>query len=51
MYEIFDRVTGEVVATTKTKAGARRVADRRDRAYGCYRYAIREAGTNRTILH
>lgn len=37
-YEIIDRQTGRVVGTAKTLQGARRSVDRRDNAYGAYRY-------------
>jgi hypothetical protein len=37
-YEIVDRQTGKVVATAKTLKTALRAVDRRDNAYGGYRY-------------
>lgn len=40
-YEIIDRKTGAVVGTAKTLPGARRSVDRRDNAYGGYRYTHR----------
>lgn len=40
-YEIIDRHTGAKVATAKTRAGASRAVDRRDNAYGAYRYSAR----------
>lgn len=40
-YEIVDKQTGRVVATAKTRAGADRAVDRRDNAYGAYRYSVR----------
>lgn len=43
MFEVYDRVTQQVVATVKTKEAARRSVDRRDNAYGCYRYSWRYA--------
>lgn len=42
MYEIVDRKTGQVVSRCKTLAGARRSVDRRDNAYGAYRYMARK---------
>lgn len=47
MFEVYDRVTKVVVGTAKTREGARRSVDRRDNAYGSYRYAYRVAGSNR----
>lgn len=40
-FDIVDRHTGKVVATAKTRAGASRAVDRRDNAYGAYRYTAR----------
>ncbi len=37
-YEIVDRHTGKVVGHAKTLSGALRSVDRRDNAYGAYRY-------------
>lgn len=37
-YEIIDSQTGFVVGTAKTRAGASRSVDKRDNAYGAYRY-------------
>lgn len=37
-YDIVDRQTGRVVATAKTRAAANRSVDKRDNAYGAYRY-------------
>lgn len=37
-YEIIDTQTGFVVGSAKTRAGARRSVDKRDNAYGGYRY-------------
>ncbi len=37
-YAIVDGQTGAIVATAKTRAGASRAVDRRDNAYGAYRY-------------
>lgn len=42
MYEIIDRYTGAVVGAAKTLRGARRSVDRRDNAYGAYRYYLRK---------
>ena len=44
-YEIIDRQTGSVVATAKTRNGATRAVDRRDNAYGAYRYTARPVYT------
>lgn len=41
-YEIVDRKTGAVVGHAKTLSGARRSVDRRDNAYGAYRYFHRK---------
>lgn len=38
MYAIIDRQTGKVVAVVKTLNAAIRSVDRRDNAYGAYRY-------------
>jgi len=43
MYEIVDRQTGRVVGKAKTLRGARRSVDRRDNAYGGYRFFHRAA--------
>jgi hypothetical protein len=40
-YEIVDRHTGRIVGTAKTRAGASRSVDKRDNAYGAYRYSAR----------
>jgi hypothetical protein len=40
-YEVIDRQTGRVVAKAKTLRGAIRAVDRRDNAYGAYRYQWR----------
>lgn len=40
-YEIVDKHTGRVVATATTRKGASRSVDRRDNAYGAYRYSAR----------
>lgn len=37
-YDIIDRQTGRKVAEAKTRAAASRAVDRRDNAYGGYRY-------------
>lgn len=49
MYEIIDRQTGQVVGTAQTLKGARRSVDRRDNAYGAYRYGFRLKGEERTL--
>ena len=41
MYEIVDRHTGNVVGKAKTLRAALRSVDRRDNAYGAYRYSHR----------
>jgi hypothetical protein len=43
MYDIIDRHTGCIVGHAKTLSGARRAVDRRDNAYGAYRYTFRLA--------
>ena len=43
MFQIVDRHTGAVVATAKTRAGANRAVDKRDNAYGAYRYYAHNA--------
>jgi hypothetical protein len=45
-YEIVDRQTGKVVATAKTLKTALRAVDRRDNAYGGYRYYHRRVNDN-----
>lgn len=40
-YDIVDKLTGAIVATAKTRKGATRAVDRRDNAYGAYRYSAR----------
>lgn len=40
-YDIIDKLTGAVVATAKTRKAASRAVDRRDSAYGAYRYSAR----------
>ncbi len=37
-FDIIDRHTGKIVATAKTRSGANKAVDRRDNAYGAYRY-------------
>lgn len=44
-YEIVDRQTKHVVGTAKTLASATRSVDRRDNAYGAYRYFARPVRT------
>lgn len=39
-FNIVDSQTGAIVGTAKTRAGANRSADRRDNAYGAYRYRV-----------
>ena len=43
MLVVIDRRTGAVVARCTTIKGARRSAERRDMAYGAYRYSARAA--------
>lgn len=38
-YDIIDRHTGMKVGEAKTRAGASRSVDKRDNAYGGYRYS------------
>lgn len=40
-YKIVDTHTGATVAQGLTRKGATRSADRRDNAYGAYRYSVR----------
>lgn len=42
MYEIIDTHTGYVVGKAKTLRSALRTIDRRDNAYGAYRYTWRK---------
>lgn len=37
-YDIIDRQTGKIVGSAKTRVAATRAVDRRDNAYGAYRY-------------
>ena len=37
-FDIIDRHTGKIVTTALTRAGASRAVDRRDNAYGAYRF-------------
>lgn len=37
-FNIIDGQTGTIVSTAKTRTGASRAVDRRDNAYGAYRY-------------
>jgi hypothetical protein len=46
-YEIVDRQTGKVVAETVTLSSALRAVDKRDNAYGGYRYFHRPKGSDR----
>jgi hypothetical protein len=43
VYQIIDRHTGAVVGKAATLNGARRSVDRRDNAYGAYRFTFRKA--------
>jgi hypothetical protein len=38
-FDIIDRHTGKKVGEAKTRASANRMVDRRDNAYGAYRYS------------
>jgi hypothetical protein len=40
-YDIIDRHTQQVVGSAKTRVAASRSADKRDLAYGAYRYSVR----------
>jgi hypothetical protein len=41
IYDICDRLNGMlIVATCKTRNGAHRSADKRDNAYGAYRFSV-----------
>jgi hypothetical protein len=40
-YDIIDNHTKQVVGTAKTHRAASRSVDRRDNAYGSYRYSVR----------
>lgn len=40
-YDIVDRHTSKVVGSAKTRARAHASADKRDNAYGAYRYSVR----------
>ena len=44
IYEIIDSHTGKVVGTAKTVKAARNSVDRRDLAYGGYRFSYRPVG-------
>ena len=41
-YEVFNKATGKVVGTCKSKAAARRSRDMNDMKYGSYIHSIRE---------
>lgn len=41
MYQVIDIQTKQVIATKKTRIAARRLADRKDLAYGAIRYIVR----------
>jgi hypothetical protein len=45
-FEIVDKQTGAVVGTAKTRKSASRAVDRRDNAYGAYRYFARSVYAN-----
>lgn len=48
MFEIYDKRSGDVVGkTVKSREAARRSVDRRDNAYGAYRYGYRAIGSTR----
>jgi hypothetical protein len=53
MYEIIDKHTGCVVGKASTLRAASRAVDRRDNAYGAYRYTHRkvseECGVNEVV--
>ncbi|MBS3648829.1 hypothetical protein KEU06_09445 [Pseudaminobacter sp. 19-2017] len=40
-FDIIDRHTGKKVGEATTRAGANRSVDRRDNAYGAYRYSAK----------
>jgi len=40
-YDIVDRHTGKIIAAAKTRAAANRIVDRKDLAYGAYRYTAK----------
>lgn len=44
MFEVYDRLTGKVMAKYDDKKKARAKMDRLDRAYGAYRYNVRTVG-------
>jgi hypothetical protein len=41
MFEVYDRITGKVMATYADRKKARAKVDRLDNAYGAYRYSFR----------
>ena len=41
MYQVIDIQTKQIVATKSTRVAARRLADRKDLAYGAIRYVVR----------
>ena len=46
-YDIIDRHTGLKVGEAKTRAGASRSVDRRDNAYGGYRFSAKPVYADR----
>jgi len=50
MYEIIDRHTGRVVGKASTLHSAIRAVDRRDNAYGAYRYYHRKVSETVTAV-
>lgn len=46
MYQVIDRQTGKVVATKRDRVAARRIADRKDLAYGAIRYLVKFVENN-----
>lgn len=45
-YQVLDIQTGFVVKTCKTRNGATRTADNRDRAYGAVRFVVKPVYSN-----
>lgn len=41
MFQVYDRLTGKIIATYTDRVKARRKVDSLDRAYGGYRYNVR----------
>lgn len=46
MYQVIDIKTGQVVATRSKRVAARRIADRKDLAYGAIRYLVKFVENN-----